>query len=54
MIHAESLTQRFGDRVAVDGPAGDIRPGLSAVVVVAWIAVFLLCAWAVFEQRDAS
>jgi hypothetical protein len=30
-----------------------LAPAVAALVVAAWLAVFLGAAWAVFERRDA-
>jgi len=46
-----------GDAISVGHlpGAGDdlLAPGVAAVVVVAWLVVFLGAAWAAFERRDA-
>lgn len=45
-----------GDAIAVghlEGSPAGLAPGVAALVVVAWLAIFLGAAWAVFERRDA-
>jgi ABC-type transport system involved in multi-copper enzyme maturation permease subunit len=37
----------------ISGAADSLAPGLSALVVLAWLTAFLAVAWAVLERRDA-
>ncbi len=41
------------DAITGGGGADALAPGLAAVVVLGWIALFLGSAWATFERRDA-
>ena len=37
----------------LEGSGGGLSPAVAAVVTLAWMAVFVGAAWAVFERRDA-